>query len=106
MPSVAGGRLSGAFNVVPLDAVVTGVLDVAMGNDGESASSERGTEDGGSRKGLHFLHHVGDEELRLQELQKWAIEGGAGGEGEGGEEGQGQGQGQARDVVEEVELAE
>ncbi|RYP69906.1 hypothetical protein DL769_005147 [Monosporascus sp. CRB-8-3] len=66
IPVVAGGRLSGALNLVPLDVAVKGILDVALG--GESSEQEA--------KRVHFLHHLGDEELRLEGLRKWAIEGG------------------------------
>ncbi|RYP47491.1 hypothetical protein DL768_006463 [Monosporascus sp. mg162] len=84
IPVVAGGRLSGVLNLVPLHVVVKSILDVALGEEYSEQKARR----------VHFLHHLGDEELRLEDLRKWAMVGGVR-----------EDQGQVREV-EEIELAE
>ena len=58
-----GGRISGSFNVVSLEEVVRGVMDAVMNTQDEEQMGK-----------VRFLHHIGNLELPLQDLKRWAVE--------------------------------
>ncbi|KAI1457376.1 hypothetical protein F4805DRAFT_467399 [Annulohypoxylon moriforme] len=78
VPVVPGGRVKGSFNLVSPGVVVKGIMDAL------AEARELG--------GMRFLHHVGELELPLDDLGRWALED--------------VGDGSQREEVEELSLSE
>lgn len=65
---VSQGVARGVLNVVPLDTVVGGVLECALGPHKNGPTRTR------SDGEVHFVNHKGEVELPLGNMRKWALE--------------------------------